>query len=676
MSQDERPSRVIRSTPRLTREEIVNQSFGQAFRGLSEASVRAFLRRVADEHEAMRTRQDELYAELEQLERRVAQVPAAPPEQDLLTAVGEETARVLRSAKDAAEEIRRGAEERAAELLRDAHEEARVLLEQAEHAATERTRQADESAAEVLHEAERVARELQEGAEARVAEFETRAEVDARAEVESARRRSRELVAEAEATRDRMLSELARRRDALESQLELLRGGRERLLDAYKTVRRTLEEATDSLRSVDARPATEAPAPRLVSAALPPRHGEPDEAPEAPSPPATEEPRVELPESEPSPPSRVGSFQLGELEGPVVGTTEPQPPPAERPGPAPPLEKYRVEQPSGVRVLGTSQAPEPAPTPEPEAQSEPEPVDGAAPSEAEPRGGHESVDEIFARIRAQQASVPPSPPAEAPGATEQPAYDEAATEASAEPAREPAPPRPEADVQRRRDDALDPLVDEVVRGVKRVVRDEQNRVLESVRRHKGVPSADDVLPTVAEQDDAFAAATADYLNEACALGESVARGLGVSGGINGDGARRRARARELASSLARELMDPLRGKLGDALRDAAASDDESQVGERIRARYRDWKGPRIDAACRDALSGAFARGLYDAVPEGIPLKWVTTGASPCPDCADNVLEHTPRGRRFPTGHATPPAHPGCHCFVVPAEIAADLLSGV
>lgn len=809
MADDDRDPRPIPSNVRLTRDEIVNQAFAPAFRGLSEAAVRAFLRRVADDYDAVRTRQDELFGEIERLETQLAQVPPAPPEQDLLAAVGDETARVLRSAQESAEEIRRGAEERAADLLREAHDEALLLREQTEQAATERTRHADDTAAEVLREAERLALELQEGAEARVAEFEAQAEAEARAELESARRRSRELVAEAEAMRDRMLSELARRRDALESQLELLRGGRDRLLDAYKVVKATLDQTTEALRTVDARPAADPGRARVTSAALPPSHAAPD-APagstaagnEAPAgapgtggsagsggaPPDSFEPvasvdagesrrevasspdRSSEPDAGTTAQPRVGSFTLGELEGPV-GEREGARPRRERSTrPAPPLEKFTVEQPSGVRLLGSSPEPAPAvahpreaeeqeappaePSPEPAAEPAPGPAaasgatsgatsvatsvatgpsegasvphdtgaappTGAGPADTGPLAENraETVDEIFARIRAEQSlasagaragteeppeAIAPEPLAEAPAgpggedtqeaepeshpepvaapdaeANTDTELDDVDTDADDGPSEDPIIPRtglpgPEVALTRRRDEALDPLVEEVVRAVKRMVRDEQNVVLQAVREHRGVPTADAILPSSEEQDQAFADATAELLNEASVLGEAVARELGVAGGINGDGAKRRTRARGMAASLARELMDPLRGKLTDALRDGSGGGDETQIAERIRGRYREWKGPRIDTACRNALAGAFARGLYDAVPEGMPLRWLTTDPSPCPDCADNVLEQTPRGRKFPTGHTMPPAHPGCHCLVLPAEVAADL----
>ena len=48
--------RVITSTPQLSPEEIVQRGFTTSFRGYSEAEVRAFLKRVAEEVVATRER--------------------------------------------------------------------------------------------------------------------------------------------------------------------------------------------------------------------------------------------------------------------------------------------------------------------------------------------------------------------------------------------------------------------------------------------------------------------------------------------------------------------------------------------------------------------------------------------------------------------------------------------
>ena len=49
------------------------------------------------------------------------------------------------------------------------------------------------------------------------------------------------------------------------------------------------------------------------------------------------------------------------------------------------------------------------------------------------------------------------------------------------------------------------------------------------------------------------------------------------------------------------------------------------------------------------------------------LQWVPADPGRCPDCDDNALEPTLKGKAFPTGQPHPPAHPGCRCIVVPAD---------
>jgi hypothetical protein len=53
------------------------------------------------------------------------------------------------------------------------------------------------------------------------------------------------------------------------------------------------------------------------------------------------------------------------------------------------------------------------------------------------------------------------------------------------------------------------------------------------------------------------------------------------------------------------------------------------------------------------------------------LWWVPFVEGRCSDCDDNALEPTVKGKQFPTGQAFPPAHLGCKCLLVPA----DLLEG-
>src|SRR5205807_7574310 len=70
--------------------------------------------------------------------------------------------------------------------------------------------------------------------------------------VDQGRRRGQEMIEDAQLTRERVMGDLMRRRRITQVQIEQLRAGRERLLDAYRTVRRTLDEVTGELQRSDA----------------------------------------------------------------------------------------------------------------------------------------------------------------------------------------------------------------------------------------------------------------------------------------------------------------------------------------------------------------------------------------------------------------------------------------
>ncbi len=75
--------------------------------------------------------------------------------------------------------------------------------------------------------------------------------------VDAARAQGREMLDEAKAARERVLGDLVRRRALLNAQIEALLRGRDRLLDAYRNVKRTFLEATEALGDVEARAAAE-----------------------------------------------------------------------------------------------------------------------------------------------------------------------------------------------------------------------------------------------------------------------------------------------------------------------------------------------------------------------------------------------------------------------------------
>jgi hypothetical protein len=128
---------------------------------------------------------------------------------------------------------------------------------------------------------------------------------------------------------------------------------------------------------------------------------------------------------------------------------------------------------------------------------------------------------------------------------------------------------------------------------------------------------------------------------------------------------------ELASRLGRSLVEPLRHRIERSFDDCDG--DLEEVTERLRALYREWKGQHIGAAVRHFTAAAYAWGAYEAAPEGAKLRWLVdrTGEA-CPDADDNALAGpVAKGTAFPTGDRCAPAHPGCRCLVVPADLIAD-----
>jgi hypothetical protein len=473
------------------------------------------------------------------------------------------------------------------------------------------------------------------------------------------------MVAEAQAVRERVLRDLAVRRKKARLQVERLNAGRERLLEAYTVVRRTIDEATDELSTSlsDARLAADAAARRIEDEPEPSLeqldeeiraaglvdlpitdHDDHDELDDGPSPLSGEVPVVDadtLPEPEASPVAETTPpVDLGErrgrkrrrkdtFEGLPDGKLDKVDPPAEG---------------EGVRVIEDAPAEE---TAEPT-----EPADELPAAAEEPEA---AVDDLFARLRAGQGDD--AAPAEADGEDEPAATEEASPEAAAdaEPEPEPEPEPPAVTPFTERDERLKPIEKELARRLKRTLADEQNEVLDLLRRAKPA-GVDDLLPDA----DAHAGRWMDVAGEA--LADSAAAGATWSDGGGAIGP-----TADLADELARSLTAPLRERIDRSF--SAADGNLDDVADRVRALYREWKGQRLDETSRHYAAAAYARGAFESLPHDAQVHWVVDpSGGPCPDCDDNVLGgEVVKGTEFPTGHACAPAHPGCRCLVLAAN---------
>jgi DivIVA domain-containing protein len=572
MTETDRRQRLITSTPHLSPEEVAARSFATGFRGYSEAEVRGFLKRVSEQLAAERERERELEGAVDALEEQLRE-PRPLNEKELLDALGEETAQLLRSAREASENIRKKSEERAAQTLDEATTISERMRTEAEEVLMVRTQEAEQRVAEIMATAQTRAKELCDAATA-----------ESEGMVEGARVQGREMLDEAKAARERVLGDLVRRRALLNAQIEVLRRGRDRLLDAYRNVKRTFLEATEALSDVEARAAAE----RLTTAAEPL-----DIAAEV----AAEIAALDTD----------GSRETEMPEDEILETT--------------------------VDVVGA------------ETRTDDDENDDRT------TGALADVDSLFARLRSNHdapAVATTTHPAAQPWTEPAPRVDEQASDDEE--------PRVTASEWRGvRARAVDPLLGPLLKKAKRVAQDDQNALLDAVRRHKGRPTAAQVLPDPEALLASWGTVLRDAVDQAYAAGSEAA---GTEG-------------READEALVREAADalvtPVRLRLTVAI-DSGEAGDTGGLVERIGARYREWKNQSLESALAEALALAWSRGVYDAVPEGAVLWWVPFEEGRCSDCDDNGLEPTVKGNDFPTGQPLPPAHPGCRCLLAPAEI--------
>ncbi len=198
---------------------------------------------------------------------------------------------------------------------------------------------------------------------------------------------------------------------------------------------------------------------------------------------------------------------------------------------------------------------------------------------------------------------------------------------------------------------IDALETSLSRRLKRHLADEQNEVLDLLRR-TGATTVDDLLPDA----DVHVAGYAEL-----AVGDLS--GAATAGAAAVDPAAAPPDVQALADALGTTIIEPFRRRLDRATAEVAGDADE--LDERLRSLYREWKVQHIAPAVHDALLSAYARGSLAAAPADAMLRWTIDPAQgPCPDAEDNALAGAVRvGEAFPTGDECPQAHPGCRCLL-------------
>ncbi len=633
---------------------VSSATFPTSRKGFEQGEVRDFLRMVAAELARLQEREKFLERELRTAQRSGTNPAVALDEEVVTRMLGEEAARILQTARDAGSQIKIRAEESAARLLREATDEAQRVREEAE---VEAVRRRQDAAA------------------------------DAEAEVQMAKQQGRDMVNEARAYRERVLGELARRREMARQQIEQLVHGRDRMLQAFERARLSAVDVMAELTPL-AEPSeyvnlspTTGPVPLMVPASQ-----------VAPSPPTRSEPELE-PADTAEPLATVIDISID--DHPEVSTTD-EPAPevvdesadaaleaeaegasvteltTEHPHAATDLEHHEQGDDTGplatvVSLFGnteseTSPAAEPAPRVEPTPSAEA----GPAPSTVSTR---ESVDDLFAKLRASStdtvverarttrtdSSKAKDPTPVLPDSTEELKVFQASPE---------APPTDEVYDDTpfgRRDAELTPLIVAAARKMKRVLADEQNEVLHVLRSAKGAVTVDDLLPPEAEHVHQYAESIADEVRTAAKAGAASTSEAGRK-----DLAKAVAKGNTLqpaVEAVAATLVRPLRERIERVVQ--AADGDAEELTITVRAVYREWKTQRIDEHLDDVMMVAFGRGALAGLAPGTPVCWAVDPNGPaCADAEDNSLAGVVgAGDPFPTDHVCAPAHEGCRCML-------------
>ncbi|MDX2380339.1 MAG: DivIVA domain-containing protein [Acidimicrobiia bacterium] len=690
---------------------VADASFKTSRRGFDQGEVHEFLRMVAAELGRLQERERFLERELRNAQSNPDLNAVDFDDAALTRLLGEETARVLTTARESANEIRNKAEQSGAQLLMEASDEAARVREEADIESARR--RADATA-------------------------------DAESEIEMAKQQGREMVNEARAYRERVLSELARRRELAREQIEQLVHGRDRLTQAFERARLVAADVVAELEPlgepneyVNLSPTT-GPVPVMVVNEPSPSEplladtdmddsvdvgiapteavadaeivvaetGETDAAEPGPEPELEEaegtgqeidgEPSddVELVEEEESDDAAVDEVAVDAFAGAddVAADDAAEDDAAADDAIADdaaaddaiaPVIELVIEASGADTGSGDATGAEGAADQTVEVAAE---IEGGVPAEADAAvpavddaddvgaddgaesGGDEVVVDLFARLRAETGDAAESAVAdESTGAVaaegsatlvgdlvEVPAETtETATDADDDQGETPFG---------RRDAELTPLIVSSGKKLKRVLADEQNEVLEALRRGDAVTDIDAVLPAADEHLARYCDAISSELIDAANAGAQA-----ITGGSVGKLRKKQAGTAGGAGAEVVEewLVMPLRERLDRCV--AEGDGDNAVVSRRARSVYREWKTQHIDEQLDDVVRMAYGRGAFEAVAAGTPLVWSVDGDHPaCPDCDDNGLSGpVAAGDDYPTGHAFAPAHPGCRCLLLP-----------
>ena len=604
---------------------VADAGFSTSRRGFDQAEVRDFLRMIAAELGRLQERERFLERELRTAQSSPDLSTAQLDDAALTRLLGEETARVLTTARESAAEIRQKAEQAAAQMLSEASDEAGRMREEAEVEASRRR---------------------------------TDAAADAEAELSMAKQQGREMVNEARAYRERVLSELARRRELAREQIEQLLHGRDRLMQSFERARLVAVDVVSELQPlgepdeyVNLAPTT-GPVPVMVPNAPRPADATSvdDEVPDATVDTDSESIDAEQIETDQIETDQIETEQIeidqietdaidgDQIESDQIEADQIEVEVIE----AEPVDDEQTPEVGRIDVAETA-----------DLEGSPDELTASDSALEEESAEHDDVVvDLFARLRAEAVTIEPDTAA---SDTAEPDTDEPETVDDGESLDD-----VESSPFGRRDAELTPIIVGSARKLKRVLADEQNEVLEALRSTAPIDDLDALVPAHAEHVSRYSAAIADELRVAADAGAVLVGGSAPLGAA--DAASAIAAADEV---LAEWLVEPLRERLARCVSDGDGN--HADISKRARAVYREWKTQHIDERLDDIVRMAHGRGALAGIEPGTPARWVCDAAHQgCADCDDNSLAGTvAAGDAFPTGHTFAPAHVGCRCLLLP-----------
>jgi DivIVA domain-containing protein len=622
-------------------------------RGFDTEEVRDFLRSVSAELGRLQERERFLESELRAMQTRGMSGPGVLDEETVTALLGEETARVLTVAREAAAQMRVRAAEAAERLVREANADAIRVREDAD---IETSRRRSDAVSDV------------------------------EAELELAKQQGREMVNEAREYREKVLSELARRRELARQQIEQLIHSRDRLVNAFDRARHAANDVVGDLAEFDDLSNEVAHATGITKPVSENTSGFIDHAqdPEAIPQKITGRQLLEVVSEEAIEQDEnvleitteeivelivedvvedvVEEVVLEEVETNITSIHEEQVGMSDHPSTDAPVAERMAEV---VQLFGNKRreatitsvvAPAPTPTPEPKPTAK---VETPKVSEAKPQTlktpAKKSVDDLFANLR-KTSTAEVARTAKPKTVTVEPMEPKAKAPKA-------VVPKVDGLVFERRDEVLAPIMVALTSKMKRVLADEENSMLTYLQGKKAAVALEKVLPEPSVHVQGYIEAVAEDVMSA-AMGGAKS----LSSSLKAD-LRRKVTSSAVMQVMSKNIDDVLVRPLRDRIqRCVEQSDgDREEMSKLIRSVYREWKMQRVEQHIGDIARLAYSRGAYLVLDQGTSVCWmVDPNGPPCADAEDNSLAGaTALGTDFPTGHAHPTAHTGCRCLVIP-----------